>query len=82
MGKPLCSTGAIARTLNLILQLPIALSVKVWSLTITEGTDPHSLSSSLYSAKELAVASLLHGAGSQIARRNPPARGRVTTCIA
>ena len=82
MGKRLCATGAIARTLTLNQQLPIALRVKVRRLTITEGTDPHSLSGSHHSAKELAVASLLHRAGSHIARRNSPTGGGVTTCIA
>ncbi len=33
-----CATGAIARTLTLNPQLPIALRVKVRSLTITEGS--------------------------------------------
>ena len=82
MGKQLWATGAIARTLTLNPQLPIALRVKARRLTITKGADPHSLSRSHHSAKELAVASLLHWAGSLIARRNPPARGGVTTCIA
>jgi hypothetical protein len=82
MGKRLCATCAIACTLTLNPQLRIALRVKVRSLTITEGTDPRSLSSSHYSAKELAVASLLRRAASHIAGRNPLALGGVMTCIA